>query len=187
MNFVKRFFDIVISFLALIILIIPFIIIGIISLCKQGRPVIIKQKRYGRYGKIFNIYKFRTMYKDTPTMASNDVSEANITRWGRILRKSSIDELPQLFNVLIGEMSIIGPRPLIIEEEEAHQLRLEKGVYKVKPGITGWAQINGRDNIDTEEKIELDKYYVENRSFAFDMKILLRSFSAVATGKDIKK
>lgn len=187
MIFVKRAFDIVFSFILLIILIIPFALIGIISLILQGKPVFIRQKRYGKDGKVFKIYKFRTMKRGAPVMASNSVDEQYITKWGKLLRKTSVDELPQLMNVLKGDMSLIGPRPLILEEDEIHRLRLENGIYSVRPGITGWAQINGRDDVEIDEKVKLDKYYVENLSIGFDIKILFRSVSAVLTAKDIKK
>lgn len=187
MSFIKRAFDIVSAFIALIILLIPFALIGIVSLAVQGGPVFISQKRYGKDGKVFAIYKFRTMKKGAPVVASNDVDEKYITKWGSILRKTSIDELPQFINVLKGDMSLVGPRPLILEEDEIHRKRVKNGIYKVRPGITGWAQINGRDDVDIDEKVKLDKYYVDNISFAFDIKIIFRSFFAVLLEKDIKK
>lgn len=187
MSFIKRAFDIVFSLLVLIVLIIPFALIGIVSLILQGRPVFISQKRYGKDGRVFDIYKFRTMKSEAPVVASNDVSEEYITKWGSILRKTSVDELPQLWNVLKGDMSLIGPRPLILEEEKIHKLREKNGIYKVRPGITGWAQINGRDDVSINEKVKLDKFYVENMSVGFDIKILFRSFFAVLLEKDIKK
>ncbi len=187
MIFIKRAFDIVFSFIVLIILLIPFALIGIISLIVQGKPVFISQKRYGKDSKVFDIYKFRTMKRGAPVVASNDVDEKYITKWGKLLRKTSVDELPQLVNVLKGDMSLIGPRPLILEEDEIHKLRLENGIYSVRPGITGWAQINGRDDVEIDEKVKLDKYYVENISLGFDLKILFKSFFAVLLEKDIKK
>lgn len=187
MAFIKRAFDIISSLIVLIMLIVPFIVIGIVSAIEQGTPVFLKQKRYGKGGKPFNIYKFRTMRNDAPTMASNDLSESYITKWGHFLRKTSIDELPQLFNVLKGDMSVVGPRPLIIEEDEIHQLRKESGVYAVKPGLTGWAQVNGRDNVTMEEKVAYDKDYVEYMSIGFDIKILFKSVFAVILHKDVRK
>lgn len=187
MNFVKRFFDIIFSVVALIILAVPLLIIGLVSAVIQGTPVLIKQKRYGKNGEIFLIYKFRTMDKDAPVMATNSLSDEYITTWGSLLRKTSIDELPQIINILKGDMSFVGPRPLIIEEEDIHKLRLEKGIYSVRPGMTGWAQINGRDEVDTEEKADLDEYYIKNQSILFDIKIIFKSFSAVLLGKGISK
>ncbi len=187
MSFVKRAFDVAFSLIVLILLIVPFAFISVVSLSVQGSPVFISQKRYGRDGKVFDIYKFRTMKKGAPVVASNDVDEKYITKWGSLLRKTSVDELPQLMNVLKGDMSLIGPRPLILEEDKIHRLRLKNGIYSVRPGITGWAQINGRDDVDIDEKVKLDKYYVDNISVSFDIKILFKSFSAVLLEKDIKK
>ncbi|MCQ2480093.1 MAG: sugar transferase [Clostridia bacterium] len=187
MSFIKRAFDVVFSFVLLIILIIPFAIISLISAMVQGKPVIFSQKRFGKNGKEFKIYKFRTMKTSSPLMASNDIDDAYITKWGRILRKTSVDELPQLINVLKGDMSLVGPRPLIIEEEEIHHLREENGIYKVRPGITGWAQVNGRDDVSVSEKVTLDKYYVDNLSIGLDIKIFFKSISSVLLAKNIKK
>ena len=187
MNFVKRAFDVSSSFIALIILLIPFAVISLILIISQGRPVFLIQKRYGRGGQPFNIYKFRTMKKSAPVMASNDLSGDYITPIGRILRKTSVDELPQLLNVLKGDMSIVGPRPLIVEEEKIHHLRTENGIYAVRPGITGWAQVNGRDDVSAEEKVEFDKYYVENFSPWLDLKILFKSVTTVIFGKGLRK
>lgn len=187
MCFIKRAFDVAFSFIMLIILIIPFAIIGLVSIAVQGRPVIFSQKRYGKDGKAFSIYKFRTMKTSSPLMASNDIDDAYITKWGKILRKTSIDELPQLLNVLKGDMSLVGPRPLIVEEKEIHELRSENGIYKVRPGITGWAQVNGRDDVSVSEKVTLDKYYVDNLSLGLDIKIFFKSISSVLLAKNIKK
>lgn len=187
MSFIKRAFDIVTAFIVLIILLIPFALISVVSLAVQGGPVFISQKRYGKDGKVFAIYKFRTMKKGAPVMASNDVDERYITKWGSILRKTSVDELPQLLNVLKGDMSLVGPRPLILAEDEIHKKRIKNGIYKVRPGITGWAQINGRDDVSIDEKVQLDKYYVDNISVGFDIKIIFKSFFAVLLEKDIKK
>ena len=187
MSVLKRLFDIFLSIILLIILIIPFIFIGIISVITQGIPVLLRQKRYGKNGKAFVIYKFRTMKQNAPQMATNSLSEEYITHWGRFLRKTSIDELPQIINILKGDMSFIGPRPLILEEQEIHKLRLENGIYSVRPGMTGWAQINGRDEVTLEEKVVLDKYYIDNQSIMLDIKIILKSFSAVLFGKGVRK
>ena len=187
MKFIKRTFDILVSLFMLILLIIPFIIIGIISLIRQGSPIFLKQSRYGKGGKLFKIIKFRTMKKDAPVVPSNDIAEKYITDWGRFLRKTSIDELPQLFNVLKGDMSLVGPRPLVPEEEEIHNLRKENKIYTVRPGITGWAQINGRDNVSIEEKTRLDKEYVDNQSLGFDLKIMVRSVLPVLKQDGIKQ
>ena len=187
MGFLKRFSDIVISLIALILLSPLLIVVSIISLIYQGRPIFIGQERYGRNAKVFKVLKFRTMRKDAPVVASADIKKKYITKWGSILRKTSIDELPQLFNVLKGDMSLVGPRPLIIQEEEIHQLRLKEGIYSVRPGITGLAQINGRDECSNEEKTYYDKKYIEKMSVFFDIKIMLGTVLPVILRKDIKQ
>ena len=187
MRVVKRAADICISLMAIILLSWLLIIVSIISLITQGAPVCIGQERYGKDGKIFKVLKFRTMRKDAPTVASADIKAQYITKWGAILRKTSIDELPQLFNVLKGDMSLVGPRPLIIQEEEIHKMRLKEGIYDVRPGITGLAQINGRDECTNEEKTYYDKKYIEKMSLLFDIKILCGTVLPVIMRKDIKQ
>lgn len=180
--FFKRLLDIIFSFIALILLSIPFIIISIAIKLDSKGPVIFKQSRYGRYGKPFTILKFRTMYQDAPSaVATGDFKDAqlHVTKVGRILRKASIDELPQLFNVLFGQMSIIGPRPLIVEEEKIHQYRLANQIYMLRPGITGYAQVNGRDDISFEDKMARELEYLHNFSFSMDLKILFKTVYVV--------
>lgn len=139
--------------------------------------VFFKQPRYGKDKKPFTVYKFRTMADNTPQMATNDFKDAGryITRSGKIMRKLSIDELPQLINVLRGDMSIVGPRPVILAEEQLIRRRDKYGANSVRPGITGWAQVNGRDELDYLQKAELDGWYVENLNFVRDMKCILRT------------
>ncbi len=187
MDFTKRTFDILASFLLLAILLIPFIIIGIISAICDGWPVFLRQERYGKSGSVFKIIKFRTMKNGAPTVASNDINEQYITKWGRFLRKTSIDELPQLINVLKGDMSIVGPRPLLLKEDKIHKLRQKNNIYSVRPGITGWAQINGRDNVSAEEKTKLDREYIDKRSLFFDLKIILHTFIPVIKQENVKQ
>lgn len=177
----KRVFDFLISLFALIILSPLFLIISVGNLISDGRPVLFRQKRVGKDNELFEIYKFRTMKRGTENVASNDLEDANskITKFGKILRATSIDELPQLFNILTGSMSLIGPRPLIPEETEIRELRKNYNVYSVRPGITGWAQVNGRDNISIENKALLDKEYVEKQSLKFDIKIFFMTIHQV--------
>lgn len=177
----KRVFDFLISLFALIILSPLFLIISVGILISDGRPVLFRQKRVGKDNELFEIYKFRTMKRGTENVASNDLENANskITKFGKILRATSIDELPQLFNILTGSMSLIGPRPLIPEETEIRELRKNYNVYSVRPGITGWAQVNGRDNISIENKALLDKEYVEKQSLKFDIKIFFMTIHQV--------
>ena len=179
----KRLFDLIISFLAIIALAPVMIIIAVIIKIQNQGSVIFKQKRVGKDNKEFMIYKFRSMYEDAPEVASNDLEnpDAYITSIGKILRKTSLDELPQLFNILKGDMSLVGPRPVINDESERELLsrRTELGIYKLVPGLTGWAQINGRDDMSVERKIFLEQEYMNKKNLLFDFKILLATFFKV--------
>ncbi len=183
----KRIFDIIIASLALLLLVIPMFVIMVLKLIlDHGEPIFFTQIRIGQNGKSFRIFKFRTMRSSAPkNLPTGCVSAEYITPLGYWLRRLSLDELPQLYNVLRGEMSIIGPRPLLWNENEVRFLRKYYGVYAVKPGITGWAQINGRDLVDTLEKVRLDSEYVKNVSFLFDCKIFLESVQYVLRQKDV--
>ena len=153
-------------------------------------PALFKQKRVGRNEKLFDIYKFRSMYTSAPRdVATSELqnAESHITRVGRVLRKTSLDELPQLFNVLKGEMSLIGPRPLVPNEKDIHELRREKGAYRVRPGITGWAQVNGRDCVLPVDKARLDGYYADHISFGLDVKIIIFSVICVLTARGVRE
>ncbi|MBO5859587.1 MAG: sugar transferase [Clostridia bacterium] len=183
----KRIFDFTVSLLLIILSSPVFLIIALVVLVDSGYPVIFKQYRVGKGNKLFYIYKFRTMRVNTRNASTEDLKEAEqvITKSGRILRKTSLDELPQLFNVLTGKMSFVGPRPLIPEEKEIRQIRKEYNVYSVRPGITGLAQVNGRDMLSAEEKALFDKEYVEKQSFMFDMKILFKTVLVVLKRENI--
>ena len=185
----KRLFDITVSFVLIIALLPVFLILSLIVLIDSGHPVIFKQYRVGKDNKLFYVYKFRTMKVDTRNTSTEDLTEADscITKSGRILRKTSLDELPQLFNVLTGKMSFVGPRPLIPEEKEIRNLRKEYGVYAVRPGITGWAQVNGRDKLTIKEKALFDKEYVEKQSLLFDLKILFKTVIVVLKRENIEE
>ena len=174
----------------MILLLLPiFILIGIVIAIDAGNPVIYKQYRVGKDNKLFYIYKFRTMKNNTRLAATKDLTEADsvITKSGRILRKTSLDELPQLFNVLKGDMSFVGPRPLIPEEKEIRQLRKEYGIYAVRPGITGWAQVNGRDMLSDKEKALFDKEYIDKQSISFDVKIMIKTVMVVLKRENISE
>lgn len=173
----KRLFDLVASGLSLLVLSPLFILIMLILFFTPDSKVFFSHERRGRRGRPFKIYKFQTMKNSTPNCATNQLEhpEQYITKPGRILRKTSLDELPQLWNIFKGDMSFVGPRPLISSEIRAHRLRLEYGVYRYRPGLTGWAQVNGRDDISLMRKMKLDKEYCDNWSIALDIKILLRS------------
>lgn len=183
----KRLFDITVSLIALILLCPLLLLVSLMIFVDDGSPVIFKQSRVGKDNQLFNIYKFRTMKRDTVNVASAELEnpDACITKTGRFLRKSSLDELPQLVNILKGDMSFVGPRPLIPEESEIRELRAKYNVYSVRPGMTGLAQINGRDTISDEEKAAYDKQYVESRSFFGDIGIIIRTALIVVSGKDI--
>ncbi|MBP3441801.1 MAG: sugar transferase [Clostridia bacterium] len=185
----KRIFDFVVSIFALIFLSPLFLVVSLAILITDGAPVLFKQERVGKDNKLFTVYKFRTMRNGTGDVATAELTDANekITKTGKLLRLTSIDELPQLFNILNGTMSLVGPRPLIPAEKEIRELREQYGVYSVRPGITGYAQINGRDNIDDETKALLDKEYVEKQSFMFDLKIIFKTFMKVLKRADIKE
>lgn len=177
-HFVKRVLDVIIAVLALIVLSPLMLIVTLwIKLDSKG-VVLFRQLRSGRNRVPFTVYKFRSMAQTAPSdMPTNSFknSDAYITRSGRILRKLSIDELPQLFNVIRGDMSIVGPRPVVLSEKQLLDLRDKYGANAVKPGITGWAQINGRDEVAPKEKAKLDGFYAKHLSFMFDVKCVLKT------------
>ena len=174
----KRGLDILISYLLLALLYIPMLVIAAAIRLGTGESAIFRQVRVGADGRKFVCYKFRTMRCEAPSdIPTSDFKDAEryVTPVGRLLRATSLDELPQLFNVLVGDMSIVGPRPLIAEEREAHMMRQGSGAYSVRPGITGLAQINGRDMIDDVKKVYYDTVYAYNMSFLGDARILFRT------------
>ena len=177
----KRFLDVLLSLLAIIFLSPLMLIISLIIICDDGLPVIFRQDRVGKGDELFKIKKFRTMKNGAPNLSTADFEQSDefITRSGKFLRRTSLDELPQLFNVLAGDMSFIGPRPLIPEESHIRELRREYGVYSVRPGLTGWAQINGRDELPIDVKARLDGEYVEKLSFFFDCKCFFGTIVSV--------
>ena len=183
----KRFFDIVCSLAAIILLSPLMLVVSLIILIDDGCPVLFRQERVGYNDRTFMIRKFRTMKNGTRNASTATLSEADScrTRSGRFLRKTSLDELPQLFNVLDGTMSFVGPRPLIPQEEHIRELRRKYNVFSVRPGVTGWAQVNGRDCLSDEEKAEFDREYIERRSLLFDIKILFKTALVVLTGKGV--
>ena len=190
----KRFLDVLLSLLAIIFLSPLMLIICLIIICDDGLPVVFRQNRVGKGDELFKIKKFRTMKNGAPNLSTADFEQSDefITRSGKFLRRTSLDELPQLFNVLAGDMSFIGPRPDLLnimatipEESHIRELRREYGVYSVRPGLTGWAQVNGRDCLSDEEKAEYDREYIERRSLLFDAKIFFRTIWVVLTGKDV--
>lgn len=174
-RFFKRLLDLIFAYILLILCYLPMAIIAILIKIDDGGPVIFKQVRMGMNGKRFICYKFRTMRPDAPSeLSTAEFTNAGeyITHIGLFLRKTSLDELPQLFNILIGEMSFVGPRPLIKNEHEIHKARKQYGVYNVRPGLTGLAQVCGRDKLTALRKAECDAVYVSNMSFVIDLNII---------------
>lgn len=191
---IKREFDLFFSAIAIIILFIPFLIVATLIKCDSKGPVFFKQQRMGKNSVPFKIYKFRSMYQEAPhdrATAELENADNQITRVGRILRKTSIDELPQFINVFRGEMSIIGPRPVILAEKELIEMRRSNGADKVLPGLTGLAQVHGRDHVPNLQKANYDGMYAAALSFRTDVKICFRTIwyvllhVGIHEGKDV--
>ena len=181
-RFIKRFFDFFVSLVALVVLFVPMIIIAIAIKIDSHGPAIFKQKRIGKGGKPFTCYKFRSMKESAPHECATSVldnPEQHITRVGRFLRKTSLDELPQLVCVLFGKMSLFGYRPLILSEKNCNEMRARMGVFKMRPGISGYAQVHGRDGVYYKNKAILDAYYVKHASLWFDIKLMLKTVAIV--------
>jgi len=165
-----------------------YLLIALCIVLEDGFPVFFKQKRVGINYTFFNIYKFRSMKKDTPNVATHLLENPNqyVLKTGRLLRKLSLDELPNLFNIIKGEMVFVGPRPALYNQDDLMKLRIKAGVEKLKPGITGWAQINGRDEISLEQKVKFEKEYQERKSTWFDIKIIVLTFTSVLKSDGVK-
>ncbi|WP_394580978.1 sugar transferase [Cytobacillus firmus] len=174
----KRLFDFSCSLIGLIILSPLLLITALLIRVKLGSPILFRQMRPGLYGRPFFVYKFRTMTDERDENGNLQPDEVRLTPFGQWLRKFSIDELPQLFNVLKGDLSLVGPRPLLMEYLELYSPEQERR-HEVRPGITGWAQVNGRNTISWEEKFKLDVWYVNHQSFFLDIKIILLTFYKV--------
>ena len=184
----KRLFDIFFSIFALIILILPLITIYIAVFLTSSTPIIFWSDRVGKNNKIFKMPKFRSMRNFTPLLPKEKLNYAYkwFTPIGAFLRKTSLDELPQIWCVLKGEMSIIGPRPALYNQHDLIELRNKYKIYKIRPGITGWAQVNGRDNITLKQKVLFDDYYLRKYSFWLDMKIIFLTVIKVLTFEGYK-
>ena len=181
-NGLKRVIDFVLSLIGIIVLSPVFLILVIAIKLDSKGPVIFKQKRIAKNKETFNIYKFRTMRIDTPKEMPThllDNPDYFITKVGKFLRKTSLDELPQLFNILKGDMAVIGPRPALWNQDDLIAERDKYGANYIRPGLTGWAQINGRDELEIEYKAQLDGYYVENESFLMDVKCFFGTIVSV--------
>ena len=176
-NLLQRF----VALVSLIILSPLFLIVSLLIKIESKGPVFFKQERIGKDNMNFMIYKFRSMMTDTPDVATHllDNPDIFITKVGKFLRKTSLDELPQLINIVKGEMLFVGPRPALYNQYDLRDLRTEKGVHVLYPGVTGWAQVNGRDELEIPEKVEFDRKYVESRSMFMDIKIVFMTFIKV--------
>ncbi len=172
----------------LVILFSPiFIAVSIAIIIEDGFPVFFTQKRVGINYSFFKIYKFRSMKKDTPNVATHLLTNPDqyLLKIGKFIRKTSLDELPNLFNIIKGEMVFVGPRPALYNQDELMDFRVATGVSKLKPGITGWAQINGRDEISIAQKVQLEQEYLYRKSILFDIEIIVKTFTNVLFSKGV--
>ena len=177
----KLIFDLIFGILVLVVLLIPILLIYVTIILTSKGPGLYWSERIGKNNIIFKMPKFRTMLVNTPPVATHLLGnpDSYLTPVGGVLRATSFDEFPQLFSVLKGDMSFVGPRPALFNQEDLISLRTEKGIDQLKPGITGWAQINGRDELSISDKVELDSEYMDRKSFLFDLKILCITFLKV--------
>jgi len=170
----KRLFDLAVALVATVFLALPIVITALAVRLTSPGPVLYWSDRVGRRNRIFKMPKFRSMRIDTPAVATHLLQNPDqwLTPIGSFLRKSSLDELPQLWSILKGDMSFVGPRPALFNQDDLIALRKEKGVHELVPGLTGWAQVNGRDELPIPQKVELDAEYLQRRSLLFDLKVL---------------
>jgi O-antigen biosynthesis protein WbqP len=180
-------FNRIVALFLLVILSPIFLIVGFLIYIQDGFPVFFKQKRVGVHYSFFYIYKFRTMKKDTPNVATHLLTnpEQYLLKIGALLRKLSLDELPNLINIIKGEMVFVGPRPALYNQDDLMIFREATGVSKLKPGITGWAQINGRDEISIPEKVKLEQEYLHRKSIFFDIEIIIKTFTNVLFSRGV--
>ncbi|MBV5330170.1 MAG: sugar transferase [Chlorobium sp.] len=183
----KRSFDLLLACVATAILLLPLGVVALLVKLTSPGPVLYWSNRVGRYNQLFKMPKFRSMQVDTPAVATHLLGDprAYLTPIGSFLRKTSLDELPQLWCIFKGELSFVGPRPALFNQNDLVELRTQKGIHLLTPGLTGWAQINGRDEISIPKKVELDDYYLHNRSFGFDMKIIFSTVLKVVKREGI--
>jgi len=178
----KRVFDLLMAVAAMLVLSPVILLVAVLIRWSLGPPVLFRQERPGLHGRLFRLYKFRTMRQGRPGEQDRD----RMTRLGLWLRRASLDELPELWNVIRGDMSLVGPRPLLPEYLGRYS-EFQARRHEVRPGITGWAQVNGRNELGWEERLSLDVWYVDHRSFWLDLKILLRTFGAVLSGQGVQQ
>jgi O-antigen biosynthesis protein WbqP len=184
----KRIFDLVMAIILSGIFSLPMLLIALLVKTTSEGPVLYWSDRVGLKNGIFRMPKFRTMRADTPAVATHLLKNPDqyLTPIGSVLRKFSLDELPQLWSILKGKMSFVGPRPALFNQDDLIRLRTLKGVHKLVPGITGWAQVNGRDDIPIPKKVEYDSYYLAKKSFGFDLKILYMTFMKVIKAEGVR-
>ena len=175
------------AFLIFIILIPFFLLVSIIIYISDGFPILYIQKRVGKNNVHFNLYKFRTMRKDTPNVATHLLKnpEKHLINFGAFIRKYSLDEIPQVFNIINSDMAFIGPRPALYNQDDLIFLRTSKNIQSIIPGITGWAQVNGRDQLSIKKKVELDLFYLQNKNIFLDLKIIVMTFLRVFSKKGV--
>lgn len=184
---VKRAFDLVMAVCAVIVLAIPMMATALLVRLTSPGPALYWSRRVGRNNQVFLMPKFRSMRTDAPQVATHLLTDSGtwITPVGRLLRVTSLDEMPQLYNILRGDMSFVGPRPALFNQDDLIALRTDRGVHRLLPGLTGWAQVNGRDELSIPDKVRLDEFYLHHQSLIFDLKILLVTFLKVARREGI--
>ena len=178
----------IIAVILLLILFPIFLIVSFAIFLEDGFPILFKQKRVGINYTFFTLFKFRSMKKNTPDVATHllENPEQYLLKIGHILRKLSLDELPNLINIIKGDMGFVGPRPALYNQDDLMQLRINAGVDKLLPGLTGWAQINGRDELSLKDKVALEKEYLERKSIWFDLKIIIMTFTKIFKNEGVK-
>ena len=183
----NRISNMILAVLLLTLLLFPILVISFLVYISSGRPVLYWSDRIGKEESIFSMPKFRTMRTDTPEIATHKLDDPDIflTPIGRILRKTSLDELPQIWSIIIGNMNFVGPRPALFNQDDLIDLRIKEGVDKLLPGITGWAQVNGRDELSISDKVALDVEYMNRKSFCFDIKIIWMTLLKVINSQGI--
>ena len=183
----NRISNMILAVLLLTLLFFPILIISLLVFFSSGRPVLYWSDRIGKERLIFSMPKFRTMRTNTPEIATHMLDDPDVflTPIGRLLRKTSLDELPQIWSIIIGDMNFVGPRPALFNQNDLIDLRIKEGVDKLLPGITGWAQVNGRDELSIPDKVALDVEYMNRKSFCFDLKIIWMTFLKVVNSQGI--
>ena len=183
----KRILDLIFSLIIVFFTLLPMLMIGLAIKLSSNGSIIHWSERVGLNNKTFIMPKFRTMFTDTPQVATHllNLNESRITKVGFLLRKYSLDELPQLFSILKGDMSLVGPRPALFNQDDLISLRTQNGIHKLNPGVTGWAQINGRDEMTITEKVEYEKYYLDHRSIYLNIKIIIMTLKQIFFSKGV--